>query len=191
MMKFYRIGFFVLLILILSVGAYYLGIMSNKPTDDKSNTYTSKKTEKKAPSPTVETEESDTDDTSPIVAKMSLNELKENIKAAINTGNFQPFEGYMADKVNVILEASECCGVKNSTDAALQLKYLNDAEGPWNFDQSNETIKKLKEIEPTKYGPESAFIGIASNEYIVSFKFNAENKISDITMAATYKLLLP
>lgn len=190
-MKFYRIGFFVLLILILSVGAYYLGIMSNKPTKDKSNTYTSKKTEKKVPTPTVEIEENDENDTSSPVVKMSLNELKENIMAAINTGNLQPFEGYMADKVNVILEATECCGEKNSTEAAKQLEYLNDAVGPWNFDQSNETIKKLKEIEPTKYGPESAFIGIAANEYTVSFKFNEENKISDITMAATYKLLLP
>ena len=190
-MKFYRIGFFVLLILILGVGAYYLGTMSTKPKDDKSKIFTSNKSEKKAPSPTVEVDEDNTETISPTIKKMSLEELKENIMAAINTGNFQPFEGYMANKVNVILEASECCGEKSSAEAAKQLEYLNDAVGPWNFDQSNETIKKLKEVEPTKYGPESAFVGIASNEYTVSFKFNADNKISGITMAATYKLLLP
>ncbi len=190
-MKFYRIGFFILLILILGVGAYYLGTITTKPTDDKSKIFTSNKSEKKVVSPTVEIDEDDTETISPTIKKMSLEDLKENIKAAINTGNTQPFETYMADKVNVILEASECCGIVSKEKAAKQLEYFNDAEGPWNFDQSNETIKKLKQTEPTKYGPESAFVGIASNEYTVSFKFNSDNKISDITMSATYKLVLP
>lgn len=188
-MKFYRIGFFVLLILILGVGAYYLGTMFGKPSDDKSKIFTTKKVEKKVASESINLEEND--DISPTGSKMNLDELKENIKAAINTGNTQPFETYMADKVSVILEASECCGIKNPTEATKQLEYLNDAVGPWNFDQSNETIKKLKEMEPTKYGPESAFIGIATNEYVVSFKFNADNKINGVTMAVTYKLVLP
>ena len=179
-MKFYRIGFFVLLILILGVGAYYLGAMSGKPSGDKSKIFTTKKVEKKVEQ-----------DISPAESKMSLEELKENIKAAINTGNTQPFETYMADKVSVILEASECCGMKNPTEATKQLDYLNGAVGPWNFDQSNDIIKKLKELEPSKYGPESAFIGIASNEYTVSFKFDADNKINGITMTPTYKLILP
>lgn len=188
-MKFYRIGFFVLLILILSAGAYYLGIMSQDKPSDKSKIFTTKKVEKKVASESINLEENK--DITPAVNKMSLEELKENIKAAINTGNTQPFETYMADKVSIILEASECCGIKNPTDATKQLDYLNDAVGPWNFDQSNDIIKKLKELEPTKYGPESAFIGIAANEYTVSFKFNSDNKINGITMAATYKLIIP
>lgn len=179
-MKFYRIGFFVLLILILGVGAYYLGTMSGKSSDDKSKIFTTKKSEKKVEQ-----------NISPTKKINDLNYVKENLKAAIEVGNYQPIESYMADKVNVILEASECCGEKNGPDAALELEYLYDAVGPWNFDQSNETIKKLKEVEPIKYGPESAFIGIAANEYTVSFKFNSENKINGITMAATYKLILP
>jgi len=186
-MKFYKIGFFILLVLILGVGAYYLGTMSGKPSDDKSEIFTSNKSEKKVLSPTVEVEEN----ISPTKKINDLNYVKENIKAAINTGNFQPFEGYMADKVNVILEASECCGLLTKNEASSQLNYLKDAVGPWNFDQSNETIKKLKELEPSKYGPESAFIGIAANEYTVSFKFNADNKISGVTMAVTYKLIIP
>lgn len=186
-MKFYRIGFFALLILILSAGAYYLGTMSQDKPSDKSKIFTTKKVEKKVASESINLEES----ISPTENKMSLEELKENIKAAINTRNTQPFETYMADKVSVILEASECCGIKNPTDATKQLDYLNDAVGPWNFDQSNETIKKLKEVEPTKYGPESAFIGIATNEYVVSFKFDEDNKINGVTMAATYKLIIP
>lgn len=186
-MKFYRIGFFVLLLLILGVGAYYLGTMSGKSSDKKSKNFTTKKVEKKVASQSLNLEES----ISPTENKMSLEELKENIKAAINTGNTQPFETYMADKVSVILEASECCGIKNPTEATKQLDYLNDAVGPWNFDQSNDIIKKLKELEPTKYGPESAYIGIAANEYAVSFKFDADNKINGVTMTPTYKLIIP
>ncbi len=190
-MKFYRIGFFVLLLLILAAGAYYLGAMSGKPSGDKSKIFTTKKVEKKVASQSLNLEENEGQNISPTKKINDLNYVKENLKAAIEVGNYQPIESYMADKVNVILEASECCGEKNGPDAALELKYLYDAVGPWNFDQSNETIKKLKEIEPTKYGPESAFIGIASNEYTVSFKFDADNKINGITMAATYKLVLP
>lgn len=179
-MKFYRIGFFILLLLILVFAAYYLGTMSGKPASDKSKIFTSKKVEKKVEQ-----------DISPTKKINDLNYVKENLKAAIEVGNHQPIESYMADKVNVILEASECCGEKSGPDAALELKYLYDAVGPWNFDQSNETIKKLKEMEPEKYGPESAYIGISSNEYTVSFKFNSDNKVNGITMAATYKLIIP
>jgi len=184
-MKFYKVGFFILLLVIIAGAAFYLGSSYNKPVDKEKAAFTKQKPTKKIED---ETEEISTPSSKTII---TLSLLKENIQAALTTMNLQPFETYMADEVNVILEASECCGTMTNEEAALQMQYLEDADAPWNFDQSNETIKKLKEVEPTKYGPESAYIGIASNEYTVSFKFNEDNKISAVTMAATYKLLLP
>ena len=184
-MKFYKVGFFILLLVILAGAAFYLGSSYNKPVDEEKAAFIKQK-----PTEKIEDEAEKISTPSP-KTNISLSLLKENIQAAITTMNLQPFETYMADEVSVILEASECCGTMTNVEAALQLQYLEAAEAPWNFDQSNETIKKLKEVEPTKYGPESAYIGIASNEYTVSFKFNDDNKISAVTMAATYKLVLP
>ena len=185
-MKFYKVGFFILLLVILVGAAFYLGSSYNKPVDEEKAAFTKQK-------PTVKIEKEVEEQTATPSSKstFTLDELKENIKAAVTVKNYQPFETYMADEVSVILEASECCGILSNEEAAHQMEYLFDAEEPWNFDQSNETIKKLKEVEPTKYGPESAYIGIASNEYTVSFKFNDANKIMAVTMAATYKLVLP
>ncbi|MFH1827559.1 MAG: hypothetical protein ABH812_04025 [bacterium] len=192
-MKFYKVGFFILLLILVAAGAFYFGTYTKNRQEapKKEDVFTKKEVKKNTSTEEAFMMDEIIEDNSMMMDDDELNNVKENIKAAINTGNFQPFEGYMADEVNVILEASSCCGIKNNSEAALQMKYLYNAEGPWNFDQSNETIKKLKEVEPEKYGPESAFIGIASNEYTVSFKFNKDNKISGITMAGTYKLILP
>lgn len=186
MEKFYKIGFFVLLGLLLVVlggGIYYLGVNQAKISPTSTSP---------VPSPTQEAESEEVTVTiKPTSASVDLAYVKENIRDAITSKNTAALEGYMTDTVSVILEATECCGSLSKTEAVGQLDYLKDATSPWNFDQTNDTIKKLKAQEPTKYGPDGAFVGIAANEYTVSFKFNADNKINAITMAVTYKLVIP
>ncbi len=183
--KFYKIGFFVLLFLLIGGSAFYLGTNLNKPIVTPTPTVYSQPTEQ--PTQAAQTTPSPTT----VVKKISTQDLIENIKAALTTKNTAALEGYMTDNVFVVLESTECCGQMTRTDAVKQLDYLKDATAPWNFDQSNETIKKLKATDPTDYGPESTIVGIAANEYVAAFKVNAENKITGITMAVTYKLVLP
>ena len=184
MNNFYKIGFFVLLFLIVVSASYYIGTQYiQKPTE----------TPKPTVAPTIAEEEVTitTQPTSGADQVKDLDTVKETIRAVVETQNTQPLLGYMADSVSVILEATECCGPVTKAEAVKQLEYLNDATAPWNFDQTNDTIKQLKAQEPTKYGPDSAYVGIAANEYTVSFKFDASNKINGITMAVSYKLVLP
>ncbi len=184
MNRFYKIGFFVLLFLLAAGGAYYFGISQIKPTPTP--------TPKESITPTKKITQSAKETPSPTSGQTNdLDSVKENIRAAIDTKNYAALEGYMATNVSVILEATECCGSLSAADATKQLEYLNDATSPWNFDQTNATIKQIKTQEPTKYGPDTAYVGIAANEYTVSFKFDANNKINGITMAVTYKLILP
>lgn len=184
--KIYKIGFFILLFLLAAGGAYYFGLNQIKPAPTLTPTPT------KSILPTEEVTQSPQETPSPTSGKINdLDYVKENIRAAVDTKNYAALEGYMANNVSVILEATECCGSLSRADATKQLDYLKDATSPWNFDQSNDTIKKIKAQEPTKYGPDSAYVGIAANEYTVSFKFDASNKINGITMAVTYKLVLP
>lgn len=179
MNRFYKIGFFILLFLLAAGTSFYIGTNLNKqPTDSV----------KATPSPTVVEEV--VVETSPTPGGSTREYVEEQIEAAVTSKNYAALEGYMADNVFVILEATECCGSLTKAEATQQLDYLNAATAPWNFDQTNETIKKLKTEDPTDYGPESTYVGIASNEYVVAFKFDATNRINGVTMAVTYKLVV-
>ena len=55
----------------------------------------------------------------------------DNILAALDTDNTAAIEGYLADPVNVILAATECCGPITPTEAISTLAYVGDAATPW------------------------------------------------------------
>ena len=95
----------------------------------------------------------------------------------------------MADTVQVRLEASGCCGPIPKSEALSQLSYLDPAIG-WSFNPSNQILIDLAATVPDYYGS-GWIIGVASNEYLVSFKLNDQNKIEAYNLAVTYKLLLP
>lgn len=113
---------------------------------------------------------------------------QEQIKAALTSKNYAALASYMNENVNFILYASECCGQITATEAASQLSYLDNATPPWDFDQTNSIITKIKAQYASEYG--SLFMGIASNEYLAAFGFDQNNKINIIKVAVTYKLLV-
>ncbi len=55
----------------------------------------------------------------------------DNIVAALDTDNTAAIEGYLADKVNFILAATECCGLVTPAEAISNLAYVGDAASPW------------------------------------------------------------
>ena len=116
-------------------------------------------------------------------------DVSEQIIAAITSKNTQALEGYMADTVQVRLEASGCCGPITRSEALSQLSYLDQAVG-WNFDPANQILIDLAAAVPDYYGS-GWIVGVASNEYLVSFKLNDQNKIEAYNLAVTYKLLIP
>lgn len=187
MKNFYKIGFFILLLVFIGGGAYYTGqsrkaqvIQSPTPTASQQIFVTAQ------PTATVSLSQP----ASP--QQYTRAQVKENVQAAITTGNTQAIEGYMTDNVFYVIQASECCGSMTRAKAVSELTgYIKEAKAPWNFDDTNPIAVKLRaNNESPYYGDANSIIGIASNEYTVAFILNAENKIKGVTAAVTYKLVV-
>jgi hypothetical protein len=164
-----------LLVLSLAAGAYYYGTQKgifNKPSQ----------------TPGVEND-LPTTEPSPTYQPQPIIDVSEQIIAAITSKNTQALEGYMANTVQVRLEASGCCGPITKAEAMSQLSYLDPAVG-WSFDPANPIIVDLATNAPDYYG-NGWIVGVASNEYIVSFKLNNQNLIEAYNLGASYKLLIP
>jgi len=171
-----------LLVLGLATGAYYFGTQKSS--------FSALKSKFENPSQITKTEQ-DLLTTKPVPTsqpKPTIN-VSEQIVAAMTSKNTQALEGYMAETVQVRLEASGCCGPISKSEAMSQLSYLDPAVG-WSFDPTNPTIVSLGINSPDFYGS-GWLVGVASNEYIVSFKINNLNKIEAYNLGASYKLLIP
>jgi len=167
----------VLLILGLAIGSYYYG--KQKSTSSTQETTLVTPTEGNLP----------TAEPSPTIQPEPTIDVSEQIVAAITSKNTQALEGYMADTVQVRLEASGCCGPITKAEAISQLSYLDPAVG-WSFDPANPIIISLATNVPNYYGS-GWIVGVASNEYIVSFKLNNQSKIEAYNLGASYTLLIP
>jgi hypothetical protein len=168
-------GSLTLLVIGLAAGTYYLGtqgILFNKTP--------------KVPKVTNVLE---TVKPSPTINPPSVINVSEQVVAGMTSKNTQALEGYMADTVQVRLESSGCCGAISKSEAMSQLSYLDPAVG-WSFDPANPIIVDLAINSPDYYG-NGWLVGVASNEYIVSFKINNQNLIEAYNLGASYKLLIP
>jgi hypothetical protein len=58
---------------------------------------------------------------------------RENVKAAISSGNTAAIEPYLSDPVRLIIMSSECCWDISRAEAVAELSYVTGAPGPWNF----------------------------------------------------------
>jgi len=171
-----------LFVLGLGVSAYYFGTQKSadiQETIPKDTGEQISETEKNLPT----TKLSPTSPSQPTV------NVSEQIVAAITSKNTQPLEGYMANTVQVRLESSGCCGPITKAEAMSQLSYLDPAVG-WSFDSTNPIIIDLAANASNYYGSDW-IVGVASNEYVVSFKLNSQNKIEAYNLGASYKLLIP
>lgn len=182
-MRKYIIGaLLTLLVLGLAVGAYYFGTQKSASSTQEAILTT--------PTQIPGTEESlPTTEPSPTSQPQPTIDVSEQIEAAITSKNTQALEGYMADTVQVRLEASGCCGPLTRAEAMSQLSYLDPAVG-WSFDPTNPIIISLATNVPDYYGSDW-IVGVANNEYIVSFKLNNQNKIEAYNLGSSYKLLIP
>lgn len=118
--------------------------------------------------------------------------LIENIKAALDTMNTQPIEGYMAN--NPVLyyandgKVSEPHTSESPTAATLALDYFLDAKTPWNLNPTAQEIATFKQKInlDAKYFGESCIIGRSANKkHLVSLYFNNNGKIEAIIMSRT------
>lgn len=115
--------------------------------------------------------------------------LKQNVAAAVQSGNYAALDGYLADKVNYAIAASSAQGSLTKAQAIKQLEYLNSGTSPWNFDISTATLTKYKAGSYSTYLNDDVIFGTSGNKFFVSFRLDANNKIDQIFMASSTDLL--
>lgn len=112
-----------------------------------------------------------------------------NIKSSISSNNTSALEGYMASTVKVIIAASEGIGDRTPAQAIGDLKYLDSASDPWNFELPATTLAKYRASDYKQFFPETAVVGKSADNYVVSFTFNNVGKINGVFMAVNSDLL--
>jgi len=113
-------------------------------------------------------------------------EITQNaIKTNVNGNNYQGLINYAADQVNVILQATECCGMQTPQEAVNQVSSYSEAGISFDFDQTNPTIVNLKDKNPELAGK---FVGIAASEQLIAFGINEKNLIDELRMSVSWKL---
>jgi hypothetical protein len=116
--------------------------------------------------------------------------LAENIAAAIDTMNTAALEGYMADSVYVVYAASEYAGTKTPTEAVADLDYLANAIGAWDFDLPQATLDAYEAGFYASYFGDDCVVGQSSDDYVVSFRIDADGNIDQVFIASDAALLL-
>ena len=119
---------------------------------------------------------------------ISKKDVKDAVFWAITENDFYVIEKYLNDPVSFRIENSGCCGMLSVNEALEQLKYLENAKGSWTFDQNSEIIKSLVSSRPEDYS--NAIIGINEDLQSAAFQLDAQNKITKISLSASYDLLL-
>jgi hypothetical protein len=110
------------------------------------------------------------------------------VSSAVETGQYQKITAFMKDVISVRIEATECCQPGDKNNTIDQLKYLDNATAPWDFDQNSTIAKDLAASYPEHYA--NAIIGISKNNYLVAFQLDEEGLIVKVSMASNYKSLL-
>ena len=115
--------------------------------------------------------------------------LKENMAAAISSGNTAALEGYMASSVRVIIAATSKNSTGTPTQAIADLEYLEAGTDPWNFNLSQATLSSFENGAYGSYFGDGTYVGQSANNYVVSFGINQAGKIATIFMAQNANLL--
>lgn len=115
--------------------------------------------------------------------------LKQNVEAAVSSGNYAAIDGYMADKVSYAIAASSGQGTLTKVQAIKQLEYLNSGTAPWNFNIAAATLTKYKAGAYSTYLNDDVIFGASGNKYFVSFHLDSNNKIDQFFIASSTDLL--
>jgi len=190
--KTHTLGWLILCLLLIAAGAgayYYRDNKANlRQKDDQ--LVIAQQAEKIKTLETAAAAKADTTTTTTSTdSKAPSAQAAESIKSSITSNNTAALEGYMASKVTVIIAASEGIGERTPTQAISDLKYLDNATDPWDFNLSAATLTKFQTGDYKKYFPTNAIVGKSANKYVISFNFDSEGKIDTIFMAVNSDLL--
>lgn len=113
-------------------------------------------------------------------------ETREHFRDALQSGNTAALEQNLADPVNVIYAATECCGPQTPAEAIASLSYVNPGGGAtWDFDLDEATLAGWRAAFYADFFPVDAIVGSSSDGYTASFVPGPDGRIVTILLAFT------
>ena len=168
------IGFIIIVsVLFFIAGGYLLGVGNQKPTTSESQVNT--QSQQNPVSSTSATSSSSTPTSNTTTGKQTLTK-------ALYDKSYDELLPFFANSVEVLIEATECCGTFTGSSADTRtINYLTAAKGEWNFDQNSPAIVGIKGQNPAGY--QNTIVGTADNKYVLKLTLDETNKIKTVILA--------
>jgi cytoskeletal protein RodZ len=125
----------------------------------------------------------------PACNNVASDAMKENIKAALDTENTQPFSTYTTEPVELVIAGTEEGGNKTPDEAAVAMDYTHTATGPWDFNLDQAILDDYNDGPYTEYFDENTYVGRSANGMVAAFNFDCDGKIKQIFLAADEDML--
>ena len=122
-------------------------------------------------------------------ARVPSDVVRENVIESITSDNTAALEGYMASSVHVVYAASSGVFDHTPTQAISDIKYLDDAVDPWDFNLSKSVLGSFETGDYKDYFKDNSVVGKSSDGKVIVFNFNDAGKINAIFMSASADLL--
>jgi cytoskeletal protein RodZ len=190
---------YVLLALVLAAslaGAGYLGWQYRQKTDDNKNLQqrisdlSKQLSDKEKELKTEKEKNASSSSSSSSTTSTSAATLKENVAAALNSGNTAALEGYMANSVQFVLAASEYGPTVTPSQAVkLVSQYTRTCTAPWDFNLSAGALTDYRSGDYSQYFPTNSIVGKSSDNCVILFTTNNANKINVIFFTNAADLL--
>jgi hypothetical protein len=174
----------VILLIIASLTLYFVWHNSQQDTETSATTATTTK-----PTATETTKnDADTAAATSVTATSGTAATKKSssFETALNAKDYNAMKPLLADPINFVLDASECCGDVTADKAIAQLKSrIEDASiDTYDFSPSQQIIQNMKVNQPQAFGKWNN-IGISKGKDFLAYNLNANGKVSEIIMGFT------
>ncbi len=106
---------------------------------------------------------------------------------AVNRDNKTKIPELLADQVDLIVYATECCGLVDKEVAIDNFDYIDQA-GQFDFLADQEIVKQIKNQNPDL---QDYYIGVATDKgTVLGYQTNEDLKINKVYLAVDYNLLV-
>lgn len=186
-----KVVLFSLLFLVLGAagGYYYANSQAQAELDQKAEELAKVEAEKAKLTNELADAKKASEKSTTVVSKEVSQEQLDNIIDSVGSGNYSALKSYLADPVKVVIAASEFGKDRTPTEAIADLKYLDSATDPWNFDLPATELTEYKNGDYKQYFPTKALVGKSKDGKVVVFGFNSDAKINLIFMASSADIL--
>lgn len=112
-------------------------------------------------------------------------------KVIVENARWSELGDYLAgDQVMVILAATEGLGSRSSAQLVNDLRILENATSPWNFELPTSVVSGYRSGDYGRYIPaDNVVVGRSSDGHVVVFSLNTDGKITDIFISPDENLL--